>query len=75
VVYDLIVPSDKLRLSKISQLLDLVPLPEEETRILSLSPVNNPYVVLSTIDILSFYGSGGIRGNDNPPTRKELRDG
>ena len=49
--------------------------PEERTRILSPSPVNNPYVVLSTIDILSFYGTGGVRGNDNPPTTKELRDG
>src|SRR5687767_7345886 len=41
VVYELVVPSDKLRLSKISQLLDLVPLPEEKTRILPSSPVNN----------------------------------
>jgi hypothetical protein len=42
VVYDLVVPSDKLRLSKISQLLDLVPLPEEKTRILPLLPGKQP---------------------------------
>src|SRR5919112_212423 len=62
VVYDLVVPSDKLRLSKISQLLDLVPLPEKKTRILPSSPVNNPYVVSLT--------SGFISPSNPRPTRK-----